>query len=89
MSVARLETRLKPEIYEMVKQAAQITGRTITDFVAASLYAEAKKTIEEYSMIKLSLADQERFLQALNQPNEPNKAMKKAEERHKLLIKAN
>ncbi len=40
---ARLEAKVNIDIYELLKQAAAITGRTLTDFVVSVAYEEAKK----------------------------------------------
>ena len=43
LNKARLEAKVNIEIYELLKQAAAITGRTLTDFVVSVAYEEAKK----------------------------------------------
>ncbi|WP_439235130.1 DUF1778 domain-containing protein [Lonepinella koalarum] len=85
-ATARFEARVKPEIYEILKQAATMTGRTLTDFIVSSAYQEAKKTINEHSQLTLSMRDQQTFWQALNSPNKPNAAMEKAKARHQALL---
>jgi uncharacterized protein (DUF1778 family) len=42
---ARLEARISPEMLDVVKRAAEIQGRSLCDFVAASQEA-AHRTIE-------------------------------------------
>ena len=46
-STARLEARLPADVYALLKRAAEIEGRTLTDFVVAAASAAARKTLEE------------------------------------------
>lgn len=80
MSVAkaRLEAKVNLDIYQLLKQAAAMSGRTLTDFVVSVAYEEAKKTISEHQMLYLSLRDQELLIDSLSKPLEPNQSMKDA-----------
>lgn len=75
---ARLEAKVNLDIYELLKQAAAITGRTLTDFVVSVAYEEAKKTISEHQVLRLTLNDQALLLKSLSKPFEPNQSMKNA-----------
>ena len=44
---ARIEARISPEALAMVKRAAEIQGRSSSDFVVAAAQETAKRTIEE------------------------------------------
>ena len=70
----------------MLKRAAEIEGRSLTDFVVAAASAAARKTIEDTEMIKLSIEDQERFAQAMINPPPLTPAMKRAIARHRSLF---
>jgi uncharacterized protein (DUF1778 family) len=83
---ARLEARLPADVLEMLKRAAEIQGRTLTDFVTAAREA-AVLAIEEHHIIRLSLADQRAFAEAILNPPEPNEALKRAFELHRTLVK--
>lgn len=43
---ARLEAKVNLDIYELLKQAAAITGRTLTDFVVSVAYYKRLGFIE-------------------------------------------
>src|SRR6188472_4444333 len=73
-STARLEARLPTEVMAMLKRAAEIEGRTLTDFVVAAAHAAAKRTIEETEVVRLSVEDSRRFADALLNPPEPTSA---------------
>lgn len=75
---ARLEAKVNLDIYELLKQAATISGRTLTDFVVSVAYEEAKKTISEHQMLRLTLNDQALLMESLSKPFEPNKSMQNA-----------
>jgi uncharacterized protein (DUF1778 family) len=85
-STARLEARLPAEVHALLKRAAQLQGRTLTDFVVEAAYDAARRTIEEVEIIRLSAEDQQRFAEALLNPPKPNPALRKAFEHHRRLI---
>lgn len=75
---ARLEARISPETKALFQKAASLEGRTLTDFVVASVQAEARRVIQQHQMLKLSVEDSEAFVDALLNPLEPNDALKLA-----------
>jgi uncharacterized protein (DUF1778 family) len=85
---ARLEARLPIEVHDMLKRAAQIQGRTLTDFVVSAARDAAQRTIEEAEILRLSAADQKRFAQALLNPPAPNASLRRAARRHRELFGA-
>lgn len=85
---ARLEARLPTEVHALLKRAAEIEGRSLTDFVVAAASAAARKTIEDTEIIRLSQTDQERFAAALIDPPKPVPALRRAVARHRRLIGA-
>lgn len=70
----------------MLKRAAEIEGRTLTDFVVAAASKAARQTIEQTDLIKLSVEDQQRFAEALINPPPLVPAMERAIARHRRLI---
>lgn len=85
-TTARLEARLPAEVHALLKRAAEIEGRSLTDFVVAAASAAARKTIEDAGVIRLSLEDQQRFAEALINPPPLTPAMKRAIKRHRRLF---
>jgi uncharacterized protein (DUF1778 family) len=83
---ARLEARLPAQTHALLKRAAEIEGRSLTDFVVAAASAAARKTIEEAGMIRLSVDDQRGFAEALIDPPPLKPAMKRAIKRHRRLF---
>lgn len=85
-TTARLEARLPSEVHALLKRAAEIEGRSLTDFVVSAARAAAWRTIEETEIIRLSIEDQHQIAEALRNPPEPTAALKKAfQRRHELL----
>jgi uncharacterized protein (DUF1778 family) len=84
---ARLEARISTELHAMLKRAAEMQGRTLTDFVVSAVQEAAQRTIEQGEVVRLSLADSEGFAQALLFPPDPSPALERAfARRWKLLV---
>jgi len=88
VSTARLEARISTDLHSMLKRAAEIQGRTMTDFVVSAVQDAAQQAIAQSEVIRLSLADQECFAQALLSPPKPAPALKRAFARHRKLVSA-
>ncbi|MDJ0675811.1 MAG: DUF1778 domain-containing protein [Calothrix sp. MO_167.B42] len=84
--MARLEARISPETKALLQKAADLEGRTLTDFVVAAVRAEACRVIEQHQTLKLSIEDSKAFVDALLNPAEPNDALKVAAQRYKQII---
>ena len=85
---ARLEARISADLHATLKRAAEIQGRTMTDFVIAAVQEAAQKAIAQAAFIHLTVADQEVFAKALITPPKPNAALKRAFKRNRQLIYA-
>ena len=83
---ARLEARISAELHATLKRAAELQDRTVTDFVIAAVQDAAQRAIEKAGVVALSLADQQRFAQALSAPPPPNAALKRAFARRRKLV---
>ncbi len=88
ISSARLEARISTDLHSMLKRAAELQGRTMTDFVVAAVQEAAQRAIEQAEVIRLSLADQERFAQALLSPPQPSPGLQRAFARRSKLLRA-
>jgi uncharacterized protein (DUF1778 family) len=87
-STARLEARISTDLHTMLKRAAELQGRTMTDFVVAAVQDAAQRAIEQADVMRLSLADQACFAQALLSPPKPTPALKRAFARRRKLLGA-
>ena len=84
-STARLEARISTDLHATLKRAAEIQGRTMTDFVITAVQNAAQHAIEQAEVIQLSLAGQQAFAAALQTPPKANTALKKAFAQHRKL----
>ncbi len=80
---ARLEARISPQTKALLQKAADLEGRTLTDFVVASVQAAAYRVIEQHQTLKLNIEDSEAFVNAILNPSKPNEALKSAALRYK------
>ncbi len=85
---SRIEARIAPEALAVVRRAAELEGRSLSDFVVAAAQAAARRTIEESSIVRLSVADQRRFAELLLEPKALAPAMKRARQAHARLIES-
>ena len=83
---ARLEARISPEMLNVVKRAAEIQGRSVSDFVVAAAQEAAQRTIEDTTIIRLSIEDQRAMMDAILNPPEPSEALRKAADAHNRLV---
>lgn len=83
---ARLETRLAPDAHALVKRAAEIQGRSVSDFVVTAAQEAARKVVADAELIQLTRAGQERFAQLLLTPPPPAPALRKAFKRRRRLL---
>jgi uncharacterized protein (DUF1778 family) len=74
----RLEARLNRAQKELIQRAADLLGRSLTDFVISSIQEEAKKIIREHEVITLTARESKDFVNSLLNPSEPSTALKKA-----------
>ncbi len=83
---ARLEARIAPEALAVVKRAAELQGRSVSDFVVAASLESANRTIEETHIVRLAAQDQAQFAELLLNPPALSPAMKRAREAHARLV---
>jgi len=84
---ARLEARIAPDVLSLVKRAAEIEGRSISDFVVAAARDAVRRTIADTEIIHLSRTAQEAFASLLLHPPKPTPALRKAFKRHRRLLR--
>ena len=84
---ARLEARIAPEALAIVKRAAEIQGRSVSDFVVAAAQEAAARAIKETQIIRVSVEDRRAFASGILDPSPPTPALRRAAEAHRELIK--
>ena len=83
---ARIEARIAPDTLRVARRAAELQGRSISDFVVAAAREAAYRTIDEAQIIHLSVEDQQRFVELLLKPPVLAPALKRAKKAHARLI---
>jgi uncharacterized protein (DUF1778 family) len=81
----RLEARIPTALKKLLQHAADLQGRTVTDFVVTSAHDAAQRIIEEHSILALSSRDREMFISTLLSPPEPSERLVRAAERYRRL----
>lgn len=84
---SRIEARITPEALAVVRRAAEIQGRSVSDFVVAAAQEAAQRTVSEVEVIRLSRQAQERFAELLLHPPAVKSSLKKAFKRHRALLR--
>jgi uncharacterized protein (DUF1778 family) len=82
----RVDVRISPDDLAVVKRAAEIQGRGVSEFMVDAAQQVAHKTIEEITIIRLSVEDQRLMTESILNPPEPNEALRRAFEAHKRLF---
>ena len=84
---ARIEARISPDVLAVVKRAAEIQGRSVSDFVASAAQEAANRTIAETDIIRLSVEGQRAFAEAIINPPAPTAGLREAFAIHGRLIR--
>ena len=74
----RLEARISPDMKKLIQKAAELEGRTVSDFLISSSVAAARQVINAHLNIDLSIRDQVLFADNLLNPPEPVKNLRVA-----------
>jgi uncharacterized protein (DUF1778 family) len=64
----RLEARVSSDQKELFLRAAELQGRTLTDFVISSVHEAAVRTLEDLQSVKLAVDESRAFAEALLNP---------------------
>ena len=78
----RLEARISADQKDLFQRAAELQGRTLTDFVIASVHEAAVRTIDEMQAIRLTAEESRAFAEAVLNPREPTPRLKAAARRY-------
>lgn len=84
----RLEARISSTQKKLFQHAANLCGRSLTDFTINALQEMATRIIQEHEVIRLSIQDQQLFVKALFAPVTPNQQLLAAAKRHQKAVKA-
>lgn len=81
--VYRFDARLNEEQKLLIQRAADMEGRTMTDFVLRSAEAAAEQAIRDRSTLVLTARETEAFVNSILHPPEPGPVLRKAARQYK------
>jgi uncharacterized protein (DUF1778 family) len=79
----RFDARLNKDQKTLIQKAADLEGRTMTDFVLHSAEAAAEKAIQERAMFILTARETEAFVDAILHPRQPGRVLREAARQYK------
>ncbi len=82
----RLEARISPRLKSLLQHAAELQGRSLTDFVVRSAEEAAKEVVRDHMVITLSAEDSRVFAEAILNPPKPNKKLRAEYARYKRMV---
>jgi len=74
----RFDARLNGEQKLLIQRAADLEGRSMTDFVLHSAEAAAERTIEKRAILVLTARESQAFAEAILNPPNPGPVLRKA-----------
>jgi uncharacterized protein (DUF1778 family) len=81
--IFRFDARLNEDQKLLIQRAADMEGRTLTDFVLHSAQLAAERTIQERAVLVLTARETETFINALLHPPQPGTVLRKATRRYR------
>ena len=73
-----LNLRIKPEVRDVIDRAAELTGKSRTDFVLDAARRAAEEALLDRTLFMVSPEAYEAFLKRLDEPPVPNERLRKA-----------
>jgi uncharacterized protein (DUF1778 family) len=82
----RFDARLTEDQKLTIQRAADLEGRSMTDFVLHSAQAAAERTIENREVLVLTARESVQFANAILNPREPGPVLRKAVREYKKIM---
>lgn len=81
----RLEARITADQKALIQRAAELEGRSVTDYVVSSVQDAAKRTVEAHDLVVFSAAESRAFVDALLDPPPINDRLRDSVRRHRTM----
>jgi uncharacterized protein (DUF1778 family) len=81
--IERFEARISTDKKNLLRNAAELSGKTLTDFVVNAAVDAAVQVIQEYQQLHLTSADRDLFIRALLVPPKASNNLLKAVDKYK------
>ena len=75
---SRIDLRVSPEQKELLERAASLRGLSLSSYLLSNSIETARRDIESHEKLVLSDNDRNLFLSLMENPPEPNQALKSA-----------
>ena len=85
---ARIEARVSPDVLAAIKRAAEIQGRSVSEFIVTAAEDTARRIVEETEVIRLSAEDQRLLAEAIFNPPPPTPALIRAIQHYRRVVKS-
>jgi len=82
----RLEARITQAQKSLFKKAAELQGRTISDFIVQAASEAAIRAIQEHQVITLAAREQAVLIEALLNPPAPGSHLRSAARRYRKIM---
>ncbi len=79
----RLEARISKQQKALFVRAATVQGRSLTDFLFASVQEAAERALRAHDVLTLSERERKIFVEALVKPAAPGKTLRQAVKHYK------
>lgn len=79
----RLEARVNPEQKALFQRAADLQGRTLSDFVVGSAQRAAEEVVRAHDVTVLTVRESRAFMDALLEPPAPSPRLRVAAAQYK------
>jgi uncharacterized protein (DUF1778 family) len=73
---ARINLRTSPEAKALIERAAALMGTTVSSFMLQNAYEAAQRLVAGHDTLTLADRDRDAFLAAMDNPGEPNQALR-------------
>jgi uncharacterized protein (DUF1778 family) len=77
-TLERFDIRLPANAKQILMQAAEISGNTLTGLILNAALDKARDILQSHQHFRLNAEDWQRFLNALDHPPQPNEALRSA-----------
>jgi uncharacterized protein (DUF1778 family) len=82
----RLEARITKNQKALFKQAAELQGRSLSDFIVQAASEAATRIVQEHQVITLTAQEQATFVEALLNPPKPGPRLRAAARRYRKVM---
>ena len=84
--LCRLGARVTPDIYSLIRRAADLEGRTISDFIISASRDAAERTVEQAEVIRLGKDAAFAFAELMTEPGKVRIKLAEATPTHTQLL---